>query len=91
MNVLKLQDMKKYPWGFQLNYIVSHSTPGADGTTLEADMTMDIAPDKTTVNLAVATVSAPTQEEAIKNLAEHLERLAKAIRDPEQKTLTIPV
>jgi len=87
----KLNGLVKYPWGFSAKYTIQHSTPGADGTTLEVEATLEIASEGVVIKLDGSSAKANTPNEAFLKMADNLERLAKALREPPTKTLTIPV
>ncbi len=66
----------------RLRYAVSHSTPGRDGTTVTADLTVNVYPDRTVrAALDFGEITGTTQGEALDRLASWCERTAIALRD----------
>ena len=63
----------------RLDYEVTHSTDGRDGTTLTADLKMFVADGRTIVNLEVPECDAATPREAVERLSRWLERLKEGI------------
>lgn len=62
-----------------LDYDLSHSTPGPNGTTLKADLTMNVTESRASVTLAIDECDAPTPKEAIERMSRWLERLKEGL------------
>jgi len=72
-----------------LDYVVTHSTPGREGTTLTANLKVRSYVDRAVAELMIDQCESATPVEAIERLAVWLDRLAVGLRD--RKDTTIPV
>lgn len=75
--------------GAKLDYTVTHSTPGREGTTLTAYLTLCIRQDKSWCELKVEDCEGTNQKEALDRMSSWLRRLADGI--DQRRELTLPM
>ena len=87
--MMTLVAFEPLPAGFRLDYSVTHSTPGRDGTTLAAGLRLCIRPDKSWCEMRIDDCDGATQKEALDRMSTWLRRLADGIE--ERKETSIPL
>ncbi len=87
--MLKLTNFEDLPAGSKLLYTVSHSTPGRDGTTLSASLSLYIRMDKTWCDMKIEGCEGSTPKESLDRMAAWLRRLADGI--DERREISLPV
>lgn len=70
----------------RLEYTVKHSTPGREGTTLSAELYLNVFDDYVECSLTVPGTSGDTPKEALERMCAYLERLKTGI-ETRQDTL----
>lgn len=73
----------------RIEYAVSHSTPGRDGTTLAAELHLVVMDNKTECMLVVPDCSAATPKEALEKMCSWLNRLKEGIEERRETWLPI--
>jgi hypothetical protein len=76
-----------------VNYIVSHSTPGREGTTVSEPMTLTCAnrgSGEWTCSMKIEDATGDTPQAVLLKLQSWLERLSIALKDSEKATVTLP-
>ena len=73
----------------RFDYVVSHSTPGRDGTTLAAELHLKVMANQTECVLMVPDCSAATPKEALEKMCAWLERLKTGIETRKETWLPI--
>ena len=63
----------------RIDYQVTHSTPGRDGTTLTTSLKMNVMPGETTVELTVPECQGSIPTEALDKLCVYLDRIKEGI------------
>lgn len=87
--MLTLDNLETLPGGLKLDYTLSHSTPGRDGTTLTSDLRLYVRPDKCWCEIKVTECEGSTPQESLDKMAAWLRRLADGIE--QRKELLLPV
>lgn len=75
--------------GAKLEYVVSHATPGREGTTLTAYLRLYIRADKSWCEMKVEDCEGVDQKEALDRMATWLRRLAEGIE--QRKEVVLPL
>ncbi|MGV0949276.1 MAG: hypothetical protein ACOYB3_01295 [Azonexus sp.] len=80
---------KIHPGLTRIDYAVSHSTPGRDGTTLAAELHLKVMDSQTECVLIVPDATAATPKEALEKMCAYLERLKIGIEQRKETWLPI--
>lgn len=73
----------------RFDYVVDQTTPGRDGTTLSAELKLNVTDRQTECALVVPECSAATPQEALEKMCAYLDRLKAGIKD--RKEVQVPV
>lgn len=87
--MMALTNYESLPGGAKLDYTVTHSTPGREGTTLSASLRLYIRPDKSWCEMKVEDCEGADQKEALDRMSVWLRRLADGI--DQRREATIPI
>ena len=75
--------------GAKIDYSVTHSTPGREGTTLSANLRLYIRQDKSWCEMRIEDCEGANQREALDRMAVWLKRLADGI--DQRREMTLPM
>lgn len=75
--------------GAKLEYTVTHSAPGREGTTLSANLRLYIRADKSWCEMKIEDCDGANQKESLDRMAAWLRRLAEGI--DQRKEMTLPI
>jgi hypothetical protein len=78
--MLTLKEASRLGGQLLLNYEVSHSTPGRDGTTLTAPLQLRVVEGKVSAKIEVDMATAELPTEALDKLCVYLERMIEGIK-----------
>jgi hypothetical protein len=87
--MMTLVNFESLAGGCRLDYLVKHSTPGREGTTLEARLALYIRPDTSWCEMKIEDCEGPSHTEALDKMASWLRRLADGIE--QRKETPIPM
>ena len=88
--MMTLKKADKIHSGFtRIEYAVTHSTPGRDGTTLAAELHLYVTDRQTECKLVVPDCSADSPAEALDKMCSWLDRLKEGIEKRKETYLPI--
>lgn len=87
--MMTLTNLETLPGGVKIDYDVSHSIPGREGTTLSANLVLYIRQDKSWCEFKIDSCEGLSSKESLDRMAVWLRRLADGIE--QRKEMTIPV
>lgn len=88
--MLTIKKLEQGPGSIRVDYDLTHSTPGRDGTTLRAPLTVFIAAHQTHCRLEIDRCEGLTADESLAKMSAWLRRLADGI-DQRGSGLNIPL